>query len=103
METTVAKLTPDDRPQLVNGAVTPGASKRPHKPRASEGVARYFLAKDGSTPAKPELGEEAQSESDALIKAFRSKGGVIYVVTAFRAEAEVQGGNPILVKRPLEK
>ena len=103
METAVAKLTPDDRPKLVNGAVNPGAPKRPRKPRASEEVARYFLAKDGSTPAKPELGEEAQSESDALIKAFRSKGGVIYVVTAFRAEAEVQGGNPILVKRPLEK
>jgi hypothetical protein len=103
METAVAKLTPDDRPQLMNGAVTPGASKRPRKPRVSEEVSRYFLAKDGSTPAKPELGEEAQSESDALIKAFRSKGGVIYVVTAFRAEAEVQGGNPILVKRPLEK
>jgi hypothetical protein len=103
METAVAKLTPDDRTQLVSGAVTPGAPKRPRKPRASEEVARYFLAKDGSTPAKPELGEEAQSESDALIKAFRSKGGVIYVVTAFRAEAAVQGGNPILVKRPLEK
>jgi hypothetical protein len=103
METAVAKLTPDDRTQLVSGAVTPGAPKRPRKPRASEEVARYFLAKDGSTPAKPELGEEAQSESDALIKAFRSKGGVIYVVTAFRAEAKVQGGNPILVKRPLEK
>ena len=96
-------MTPDDRPKLVNGAVNPGASKRPRKPRASEEVARYFLAKDGSTPAKPELGEEAQSESDALIKAFRSKGGVIYVVTAFRAEAQVQGGNPILVKRPREK
>ena len=103
METAVAKLTPEDLPQSVNGAVTPGASKRPRKPRASEEVARYFLAKDGSTPAKPELGEEAQSESDALIKAFRSKGGVIYVITAFRAEAEVQGGNPFLVKRPLEK
>ena len=104
METAVAKLTPDDRPQLMNAVrQTPGAPKRPRKPRASEEVARYFLAKDGSTPAKPELGEEAQSESDALIKAFRSKGGVIYVVTAFRAEAEVQGGNPILVKRPLEK
>jgi hypothetical protein len=25
------------------------------------------------------------------------------VITAYRAEAEVQGGNPILVKRPLEK
>ena len=103
METAVAKFTPDhpqsDRPQLANTATT----KRPRKPRASEEVARYFLAKDGSTPAKPELGEEAQSESDALIKAFRSKNGVIYVVTAFRAEAEVQGGNPILVKRPLEK
>jgi hypothetical protein len=101
MEPTVAKLTLDhpqnDKPRLANTA------KRPRKPRASEDVARYFLAKDGSTPAKPELGEEAQSESDALIKAFRSKGGVIYVVTAFRAEAEVQGGNPILVKRPLEK
>jgi len=103
METAVTKLMSDDRPQVVNGAVTPGASKRPRRPRASEEVARYFLAKDGSTPAKPELGEEAQSESDALIKAFRSKGGVIYVVTAYRAEAEVQGGNPILVKRPLEK
>ena len=102
METAVAKLTPDhpqsDRQQL---AIT-ATPMRPRKPRASEEVARYFLAKDGSTPAKPELGEEAQSESDALIKAFRSKG-VIYVVTAFRAEAEVQGGNPILVKRPLEK
>jgi hypothetical protein len=103
METAVAKLTTDERPQLVNGAVNPGTTKRPRKPRASEEVARYFLAKDGSTPATPELGEEAQSESDALIKAFRSKGGVIYVVTAFRAEAEVQGGNPILVKRPFEK
>jgi hypothetical protein len=103
MEPAVAKPTLDGRPQLANGAVNPGAPKRTRKSRAPEEVARYFLAKDGSTPAKPELGEEAQSESDALIKAFRSKGGVIYVVTAFRAEAEVQGGNPILVKRPLEK
>ena len=63
METAVAKLTPDhlqsDRPQLANTA-TP---KRTRKPRASEEVARYFLAKDGSTPTKPELGEEAQSEA----------------------------------------
>jgi len=107
METAVAKLTPDrpqeERPQLVNGAVRVTGPKRARKARAAEEVARYFLAKDGSTPAKPELGEEAQSESDALIQAFRSKGSVIYVVTAYRAEAEVQGGNPILVKRPLEK
>jgi hypothetical protein len=81
----------------------PQAGRRGRRSRQPEEVARFFLAKDGTSPAKPELGEEAESESDALIKAFRSKGGVIYVVTAFRAEAEIQGGNPILVKRPLEK
>ncbi len=78
-------------------------SRRGRRSRPSEEVPRFFLAKDGTSPAKPELGEEADNESDALIKAFRSKGGVIYVVTAYRAEAEIQGGNPILVKRPLEK
>jgi hypothetical protein len=107
METAVAKLTPErpqeERTQSVNGAVRVTGPKRGRKGRAAEEVVRFFLAKDGSTPAKPELGEEAQSESDALIKAFRSKGCVIYVVTAYRAEAEVQGGNPILVKHPLEK
>ena len=107
METAGGKSTPDsphdERPQLVNGALSVPGPKRGRKGRAAEEVVRYFLAKEGSTPAKPELGEEAQSESDALIKAFRSKGCVIYVVTAYRAEAEVQGGNPILVKRPLEK
>jgi superfamily II DNA or RNA helicase len=98
METAIAKL-PEDKPQLVN---TP-APKRARKSRSAEAIARYFLAKDGSSPAKPELGDEAQNESDALIQAFRSKGGVIYVVMSYRAEAEIQGGNPILVKRPLEK
>ena len=102
METAGAKSAAE-RPQLVNGAMNAAEPKRGRKGRAAEEVVRYFLAKEGSTPAKPELGEEAQSESDALIKAFRSKGCVIYVVTAYRAEAEVQGGNPILVKRPLEK
>ena len=106
MESAVAESTPDrpqeERPKLVN-AINVTGPKRGRKGRAVEEVVRYFLAKDGSTPAKPELGEEAQSESDALIKAFRSKGSVIYLVTGYRAEAEVQGGNPILVKRPLEK
>ena len=98
METALAKPA-DERPQLVQ----PSNSRRGRKSRQPEEVARFFLAKDGSSPAKPELGQEAESESDALIKAFQSKGGVIYVVTAYRAEAEVQGGNPVLVKRPLEE
>jgi len=79
------------------------APKKVRKARGSEEIARFFLAKEGSTPQKPELGEEAQTESDALIKAFQQKTGVIYVVTTFRAEAEIQGGSPVLVKRPLTK
>jgi len=96
MET--ASIRTEERSQPV-----PQPVRRARRSRQPEEVARFFLAKDGTSPAKPELGDEAESESDALIKAFRSKGGVIYVVTAFRAEAEIQGGNPILVKRPLEK
>ena len=96
METASTKT--EDRSQPA-----PQPGRRPRRSRQPEEVARFFLAKDGTSAAKPELGDEAESESDALIKAFRSKGGVIYVVTAFRAEAEIQGGNPILVKRPLEK
>ena len=69
----------------------------------SEEVARYFLAKDGSSPTKPELGEEASSQGEALIKAFQSKSGIVYVLHAYKAEAEMQGGSPILVKKPLQK
>ena len=68
-----------------------------------EEVARYFLAKDGTSPSKPELGEEAASEGEALIKAFQTKSGVVYVLHAYKAEAEMQGASPTLVKRPLQK
>jgi hypothetical protein len=79
-------------------------SKRTRRSRQqSEEVARFFLAKDGSSPTKPELGEEASSEGEALIKAFQSKSGIVYVLHAYKAEAEMQGGSPILVKKPLQK
>ncbi|MGB0123338.1 MAG: hypothetical protein WBP63_07885, partial [Silvibacterium sp.] len=77
---------------------------RGRKPRQqTEEIVRYFLAKEGSTVEKPELGVEVPSEADALIKAFQSKNGVIYTVLAYKAEAEIQGGSPTLVKRPLRK
>jgi hypothetical protein len=99
METATAREA-IDKPQLVETAI----AKRGRKSRqASEEVVRFFLAKDGSSLDKPELGDEAANESDALIKAFQSKGGVIYVVMPYKAEAEIQGGSPILVKRPLHK
>ncbi|SRR5260370_11503031 len=85
-------------------AVQPTRAKRPRRSRQQgEEVARYFLAKEGSSPAKPELGEEASSEGEALIKAFQSKSGVVYVLHAYKAEAEMQGGSPTLMKRPLQK
>jgi len=97
---TVESKSPGDKPQLISAG---SRGKRGRKGRGSEETSRYFLAKEGSSFQKPELGEEAQTENEALIKAFQTKGGVIYVVTAFCAEADIQGGNPVLVKRPLAK
>jgi hypothetical protein len=96
MESNTSKTEDTPRPALP-------VNKKPRRSRQSEPVPRFFLAKDGSNPGKPELGDEANDENDAMIKAFRSKGGVFYMVNAYRADAEVQGGKPTFVKRPLEK
>ena len=83
-------------------APEPGTPRKTRRSRQqSEEVARYFLAKEGSSIEKPELGVEVASEGEALIKAFQSKHGVIYTVLAYKAEAEIQGGSPTLVKRAL--
>jgi hypothetical protein len=100
MEANQQKKGEHSSPQQVPSS---SAGRKGRRGRGSEETARFFLAKEGSSPEKPELGDEAQTESDALIKAFQQKTGVIYVVTAFRAEAEIQGGSPVLVKRPLTK
>jgi len=78
--------------------------KRGRKSRQqTEEVVRYFLAKEGTSSEKPELGAEVPSEGEALIKAFQSKNGVIYTLLAYKAEAEMQDGSPTLVKRPIRK
>jgi hypothetical protein len=82
----------------------PVESRRARRPRQqTEEIVRYFLAKEGSSAEKPELGVEVASEGEALIKAFQSKNEVIYTLLAYKAEAEIQGGSPTLVKRPLRK
>src|SRR3974390_3290502 len=58
----------------------------------------YFLVKPGSSPAKPELGQEMASEGEALIEAFRT-GQPFYTLTAWKAVPEVNGGNPVIVKQ----
>ena len=76
------------------------AESRANRPRRSFDT---FSPKKDRRVEKPELGVEVPSEADALIKAFQSKNGVIYTVLAYKAEAEIQGGSPTLVKRPLRK
>lgn len=38
---------------------------------------RYFLPKTGSSSERPELGEEAASEAEAMIEAFRTRRSFI--------------------------
>jgi hypothetical protein len=98
MDTSAAKVTEMQPPP------GPQEARRARRSRQqSEEVVRYFLAKEGSSIEKPELGIELASEGEALIKAFQSKNGVIYTVLTYKAEAEIQGGSPTLVKKPLRK
>ncbi len=99
METALASTA-----EMQRASAQSSEAKRGRRPRQqTEEVVRYFLAKEGSTVAKPELGAEVPSEGDALIKAFQSKDGVLYTLLAYKAEAEMQGGSPTLVKRPLNR
>ena len=98
MENALAKVAEMQPP---TGPAEPQRRRRTRQ--QTEEIVRYFLAKEGSSVEKPELGAEAASEGEALIKAFQSKNGVIYTVLAYQAEAEIQGGSPTLVKRPLRK
>lgn len=83
-----------------HSAVTgPDAESKPRRRRHGTDTAlRYFLIKPGSSPAKPELGQEMASEGEALIEAFRS-GQPFYTVTAWKAVPEVNGGSPVIVKQ----
>jgi hypothetical protein len=99
MESATTKVT--EMHPAVGSTAEPKRSRRPRQ--QTEEVVRYFLAKEGSPAEKPELGVEVASEGEALIKAFQSKDGVIYTLLAYKAEAEIQGGSPTLVKRPLRK
>jgi hypothetical protein len=84
---------------------TPATEPKQRRRRGHEEdqQARYFLAKDGSSLEKPELGAEAANEGEALIKAFQTKSGLLYAVVVYKAEAEIQGSSPTLVKRPVRK
>jgi hypothetical protein len=60
---------------------------------------RYFLPKSGSSPAKPELGQEMTNEGEALIEALKS-GQTFFTLAVWKSVPEVNGGgNPVIVKQ----
>ena len=99
MEAAIAKVA-EIQPQSTQVSEPRRARKSRQQ---TEEVVRYFLAKEGSSVEKPELGVEVPSEGEALIKAFQTKSGLLYSVVVYKAEAEIQGGSPTLVKRLVRK
>ena len=86
-----------------NGAQGPaskeGSSRRKKKIQEEAG-ARYFLPKLGSSVRAPELGKEMASEGEALIEALKS-GHPFFILKAFQAVAEQNGGYPVITKQPV--
>lgn len=76
-----------------------GANTRRRRRNGGDQNLRYFLPKSGSSPARPELGQEMASEGEALIEAFKN-GQPFYTLTAWKAVPEVNGGgSPVIVKQ----
>ncbi len=75
--------------------------KRPRGGRTDDFGARYFLVKTSSTD-KMELGEEASSESEAMVTAFRT-GGSFAVVTEWKTNADLSNSLPVIKKEAVRK
>ncbi len=69
--------------------------------RTDENGARYFLVK-ASGADQIELGDEAPSENDAMVTAFRS-GGTFAVVTEWKTNVDMTDGHPVIKKEPVRR
>jgi len=74
-------------------------ARRGRRTAAGPERVRYFLPQAGSTTERPELGQEAASEGEALVEALRS-GEVFYTLIAWRAVPEMTGREARIVKQP---
>ena len=77
-------------------------SRRRRRSAAAGERVRYFLPKSGSSGEKPELGQEAAGEAEALVEAFRSTQ-VFYTLVAWSAVPELNGSEAKITKRPLAR
>jgi hypothetical protein len=92
-------------PAAVHEPKAPGKkrerAKRHRGGRMDETGGRYFLVKTSGAD-KLELGEEAASESEAIVTAFRT-GGSFAVVTEWRTTADLSSGQPVIKKEAVRR
>lgn len=81
-------------------AKTKERTRRRRGSRVDESTARYFLV-TSSASDKMELAEEAASESEAMVTAFRT-GGSFAVVTEWKTTADLSNG-PVIKKEAVRK
>ena len=82
-------------------AKTKERTRRRRGSRVEESGARYFLVKSSASD-KMELAEEAASESEAMVTAFRT-GGSFAVVTEWKTTADLSNGQPVIKKEAVRK
>ena len=98
----MATLTPDVAVSESKPPVKQRERVRRHRgARTDEAGARYFLVKTSSAD-KMELAEEAASESEAMVTAFRS-GGSFAVVTEWKTNADLSNGQPVIKKEAVRR
>ena len=82
-------------------AKTKERTRRRRGSRLDASGARYFLVKSSASD-KMELAEEATSESEAMVTAFRT-GGSFAVVTEWKTIADLSNGQPVIKKEAVRK
>ena len=87
------------KPATTNNTEVGASINRRKRRNTDDAKLRFFLAKAGSTSKNVELGEEVQTEGDALIRSLKSDQP-FYVVTVWKAVAEQNGKGPVIVKQP---
>ena len=100
MATLTAEAPPADN-EAKHPTRTRERIRRRRGSRVDESGARYFLVKTSGTD-KMELAEEAATESDAMVTAFRT-GGSFAVVTEWKTIADLSNGQPLIKKEAVRK
>ncbi len=95
--TTVVPTSAEPKPQ----ARRRERARRRRSEDSGQNGARYFLVKSSGTD-QMELADEAATENDAMVTAFRS-GGTFAVVTEWKATVDLTDGHPVIKKESVRR